>query len=311
MAKGSNNVSRKPKASEGERMWIQKVAGGGVTALAYAPDGRTLYVAVRDEAVVAWDVVTRNSRRLFDLLAIRRLVLAAERYLVAITPRAVHVLNIADGVEVARQSISNPHDDVLVTSDGLILYQPADRLSLLARRVGDAGEGKAFAGPFPRPVRAYDLSPDGRTVAFACDFSRDVGLFDVAAGSVTARSPLEFDSGLVWGLRFSPDGQTLAVFSGSQLRFCDAHTLAARAGRVNIDNRNGDAACAFHPTAPLFVALNAGGLLTLFRTDTCEPVRSLDFALGRRVHCVAFAPDGLTCAIGGSNKQFAVFDVDV
>jgi hypothetical protein len=29
------------------------------------------------------------------------------------------------------------------------------------------------------------------------------------------------------------------------------------------------------------------------------------------VNCFAFAPDGLTCAVGGSGRQFVVFDVDV
>ena len=32
---------------------------------------------------------------------------------------------------------------------------------------------------------------------------------------------------------------------------------------------------------------------------------------GGGVDAVAFAPDGLTRAVGGSNKQFAVFDVDM
>ena len=72
-----------------------------------------------------------------------------------------------------------------------------------------------------------------------------------------------------------------------------------------------DKVLAFHPTAPLFASLNPNKELTLFSLETGAPVRSLDFALGRFVQCVAFAPDGLTCAVGGSNRQFAVFDVDV
>ena len=61
----------------------------------------------------------------------------------------------------------------------------------------------------------------------------------------------------------------------------------------------------------MFAALNADKVLTLFGLDTGDPIRSLDFALGRSVRCVAFSPDGLTCAVGGSNKRFAVFDVDL
>jgi hypothetical protein len=29
------------------------------------------------------------------------------------------------------------------------------------------------------------------------------------------------------------------------------------------------------------------------------------------MHTVAFSPDGLMCAVGGSERQFAVFDVDL
>jgi hypothetical protein len=40
-------------------------------------------------------------------------------------------------------------------------------------------------------------------------------------------------------------------------------------------------------------------------------VRSFDFEQGSRVRCACFAPDGLTCAVGGSNGRFTVFDVDL
>ena len=80
---------------------------------------------------------------------------------------------------------------------------------------------------------------------------------------------------------------------------------------VNIDTKHDEATFAFHPTAPVFIAINRDKHLTFFGTETGEALRSLDFALGRYVQCVAFSPDGLTCAVGGSNKQFAVFDVDL
>jgi hypothetical protein len=67
---------------------------------------------------------------------------------------------------------------------------------------------------------------------------------------------------------------------------------------------------AFHPTAPMFAAVKSRRELTLFRLDTGEIVRSFDFGIGF-VESVCFSPDGLTCAVGGSNKQFAVFDVDL
>ena len=40
----------------------------------------------------------------------------------------------------------------------------------------------------------------------------------------------------------------------------------------------------------------------------CE-IRSFNWNIGK-VRCVAFAPDGMTCAAGGSTGQVVVWDVD-
>src|SRR5207253_264528 len=96
--------------------------------------------------------------------------------------------------------------------------------------------------------------------------------------------------------------------SGVRLQIRDVATGTTLAGQVVLELRG--PCFTFHPTAPLFTGLNPDKVLTLFSSETGEPIRSLDFALGKRVTCVAFAPDGLTCAVGGSNRQFAVFDVE-
>jgi WD40 repeat protein len=296
----------------GRVMWIQKIPGGGVDGLAYSPDGRTLYVADRGGAVTAWDTAARTRRPLIPAAGyVRRLApLAGGKHLLIGGYPHVLVWDVAAGAEVGRSAPAAPFDALPVPGGDRVLSRPSDRLSLVAWKPAAPADGVTFAGPFPSPVRAFDLSPDARTVAFAPDYSRTCALFDVAAGRVTAASA-EFDSGLVWGVRFAPDGRTLAVFSGRQVRLGDAHTLALRDWRLTVHNRFGEAAFAFHPHAPAFVAIGLDGSLALYGAETGEPLRALDFALGRFVRCVAFAPDGLTCAVGGSNKQFAVFDVDI
>lgn len=112
-------------------------------------------------------------------------------------------------------------------------------------------------------------------------------------------------------VRFAPDGRTLAVFSGREVLMWDVSRGVSRGKPATLAPQPPDATFAFHPVAPLFLALDRARHLTLFSADTGEPIRSLDFGLGKRVACVAFSPDGLTCAVGGSNRQFAVFDVDL
>ena len=45
--------------------------------------------------------------------------------------------------------------------------------------------------------------------------------------------------------------------------------------------------------------------------QTGQPARTLEHILPRYAQCVAFAPDGAKCVVGGSNKQFIAFDVDL
>ncbi|HJZ60123.1 MAG TPA: hypothetical protein VKE74_34595 [Gemmataceae bacterium] len=108
-------------------------------------------------------------------------------------------------------------------------------------------------------------------------------------------------------IQFSPDGDTLVLFAGDRAQLWDVSSQSVCVGQIVCSH----SVFAFHPTAPVFASLNPDRVLTLFGLQTGQPIRSLDFALGRAVRCVAFAPDGLTCAVGGSNKKFVVFDVDV
>jgi WD40 repeat protein len=74
---------------------------------------------------------------------------------------------------------------------------------------------------------------------------------------------------------------------------------------------------------PIAVAVHPAGRLVAVATRTRAwetAVHFLDGATGRRVgryqwpvgkvRCLAFAPDGLTCAAGGSDRRFVVWDVD-
>jgi WD40 repeat protein len=60
----------------------------------------------------------------------------------------------------------------------------------------------------------------------------------------------------------------------------------------------------------MFAAVSVDRVLTYWSLETGEQIRTVDFALGRYAQCVTFSPDGSRCAVGGSNKQFIVFDVE-
>ena len=294
-------------------MWIQRIHFG-VSALAYSPDGRALFVADYGSTVSEWDVSTRQRTRLFgfdDKPLIRGLaVVSGGRHLLLRRYPAV-VWDLRTGTELDRLATSPPHDvRPLSTVEGRLVYRAEAGQWLYAWEPEREIVEKPFAGPFPGPARTYDVAPDDASVALVSGHNGI--LFDVASRAETARfavssRPDEY----AWGVRYAPDGRTLAVFCRQQVQFWDVERAERLGGPLTLNCRYGDATFAFHPSAPIFVATNRAKVPTLFSLETGEPIRSLDFALGRYVTCTCFAPDGLTCAVGGSNKQFAVFDVDV
>lgn len=71
---------------------------------------------------------------------------------------------------------------------------------------------------------------------------------------------------------------------------------------------------AFHPSEPIMACVAKRGdknVLALMNYVTGGEVRAVDFDLGQDISCVAFSPDGMTCAAGGTNKKFVVFDLDL
>jgi WD40 repeat protein len=160
----------------------------------------------------------------------------------------------------------------------------------------------------------FDPSPDGRTLAV---LARDqtVWLADLETG---VRTPILFStpSAIPTGVRFSPDGSAVVRLTYVDVAVWDLAASAPRfapvvCGFSPVSCNLPTWLFALSPTGAHFAALNSQRQLTVFSLATGEPIRSLDFALGATVECACFSPDGLTCAVGGSNKQFAVFDVDL
>ncbi|MBY0458995.1 MAG: WD40 repeat domain-containing protein, partial [Gemmataceae bacterium] len=150
------------------------------------------------------------------------------------------------------------------------------------------------------PLSTFAVAPDGSAVLV--DGSAHAAL--VRADGSAVRLPNTVDD----DVRFSPDGTALVWMHGGEIRIWNAADLSVRVPLVSCYSAY--STFAFHPTAPVFAVTREWREFSLFRLDTGAPIRTFDLAIGSP-SCAAFAPDGLTCAVGGSNKQFAVFDVDL
>jgi WD40 repeat protein len=151
---------------------------GGITALAYPPDGRTVASASNDMSVRLWDVATGRERRV-----LRGHVTGVSS--LAFTP---------DGQSLA----SGSQDGILKVWDLPALEEP-DTLTAPERWVVSAA-----------------FSPDGKTLAASCpreDMSREdhsvVKLWDLPSGKERVEWPVsKWTAGAV---SFSPDGMMVAA----------------------------------------------------------------------------------------------------
>jgi hypothetical protein len=107
-------------------MWVQKLPGGGVDVVAYAPDGRTLYTRDRGRMIAAWDVATRTRRA-------QRFSYQGLGYASALYPltdgRVVGLgtdISVWDGAfgetSFSRPSATWPYNALHVTPDGRAFY---------------------------------------------------------------------------------------------------------------------------------------------------------------------------------------------
>jgi WD40 repeat protein len=295
-------------------VWIQK--GQGVTHLAYSPDGRILYAIESGGALTAWDIASRTGRtvrgrRDWWMLTARLFPLADGRRLVWLDGWAT-VLDANSGDDLGGVRGLTDHKSGLrtVTPDGRVFYLKSGAVAVAAWNLTtrEPEPQREVPKAARRGIRSFDISKDEELVALV-GLKGAVTVYDWGDGP-GLQNPLALDA-TADDVRFAPDGRTLAVFSGRTVQMWDLSRGVAAGKPVTLAPQPPNETFAFHPAAPLFLALDRDRHLTLFSLETGEPVRSLDFGLGKRVACVAFSPDGLTCAVGGSNKQFAVFDVDV
>lgn len=299
-------------------MWIQKT-GAGVRTLTFSPDARTLYVYDTRGNITAWETATHTPKPLFQINPVDQptpdLSVACDgQFLVLRLLSTVHIHDAESGAEHAQVPIEpNSFAPVLDRTRRLLVTPDLHRDFLATYDIAARTPGppllSAEAGTTDR-FGAFAQTADGNIIAVHTA-QRDIVVYDRSESRWIARFVVSPLVGLSWvsRLEFTADGNTLAIFAYNRVALWDVPSRTARSSGVVCYRPTSLAAV--HPTLPLLAARNQKKEITLFSLDTGEPVRSLDFGLGKKITCVAFSFDGLTCAVGGSNKQFAVFDVDV
>jgi WD40 repeat protein len=299
-------------------MWLQKLPAG-VSSLTFSADGQLLYVLDTRGEITAWHTAARTPQRVHRIKGDVRLPDTAlwtacdGRFLVVRLRSVVHIWDVAAGAEHAPLPLEpNGYLPSLDPTRRLLVMLDSQRSELTTWDIATQTPGPPLLRADPAAVDrfgTFGMSADGNTVAVSTA-RREVVLYDRPTNRVFARFGMFPAVGLVLQLAFSADGKTLAMLNLSSITLWDVPSQTIREKRIW---------CSMpihlwtvHPTLPIIATRNSSGHITLFSLDTAEPIRSFDFTMGTSaLRCVCFSPGGLMCAVGGSNKQFAVFDVDV
>ena len=155
------------------------------------------------------------------------------------------------------------------------------------------------------PVTSIDVSPDGRSCVSgekAGAAANSVIVWDLQAHEqiLTLENP---DAMLTRSCRFSPDGTQLAIATEDyNIRLVDITTQAVIAVFSGHDDDIQD--MAFHPTAPLLVSSDRGGVIRTWNTHSPRTAGSITDAMGEsswptcfrahqaRIWTLEFSPDG-------------------
>jgi RNA polymerase sigma factor (sigma-70 family) len=311
-----------PEDSGGARTLV--ASGAPVRAVAFSPDGKSVWGCSEDGRAWVWDAATAELR---DTLRDD-----GSRYLaMAISPDGKRVLlgGTTDATEGKGEGARK------VEAGWVALYSAS--LRDLIWHTTDVS-----------PVRAVAFSPDGKRVAAGCQDGK-IRVTDAETGKVIF-TPGRGQGAEIAALAFSPDGKLLARAGGDKLLLLwdaekggrELNRLAGHTGKMTAVKFSPDgrhlltagqdgSAClwdvatgkelrrilvpkgavlsvAFSPDGRRIAAAGEDGAVRLFDLATGKELAT--FAAGKKaVNAVAFSPDGTILATGGADGALKLWDV--
>ncbi len=277
----------------------------GVNGVAFSPDGKFALTGGSDSIARLWDATTGQELRQF--IGHTALI----NYGVAISPDGKYILtgswdktvrlwDAATGEELRQFTTGDPVNSVTFSPDGkYILAGSNDKMAWLWM-TATGQEVRQF--PAKDGVQRAVFSPDGKLIATVSFHGGQ--LWDVATG----QESLQFGSGLMNSVMFSPDGKY--ILSGDEdktARLWDAAT--GQELRQFIGHTDIVWTAAFSPDGKYVATASGDGTARLWDTETGQELRRFAGHTAG-LENVVFSPDGKYILTGSDDGTARLWDVD-
>jgi WD40 repeat protein/energy-coupling factor transporter ATP-binding protein EcfA2 len=288
---------------------------GGVSSVAFSPDGKTIASGSDDNTIILWDVETHQP---------------IGQPLTGHTTSVTSVAFSPDGKTLAtgswgstiilwnvktRQPIGQPLTEhikpvisVAFSTDGSTLASGSDDNTIILWDVETHQPiGQPLVGHAARIVNIA-FSPDDNTLASG-SYDNTIILWNVKTRQPIGR-PLTGHTNIVLSVAFSPDGDSLASGGGNhEIMLWDVKTHQP-IGQPLTGQADFVTSVTFSPDGAILASGGDDNTIILWDVEARHPIGQPLTGHTNSVESVAFSPDGKTIASGSSDNTIILWDAD-
>lgn len=277
-----------------------------ISAARFTPDGRTLISGSVDRTIRVWDVETARARDSFNVgSGFIRLDLTPNGDSVAIGRTNILRFNTSDWTPLPSLGTSVRNiQRVVFSPDAHYLATGSADMTLRIWRTDTAEQLHSINVPGAQTqpgLEALAFSPDSKHL-FSAGSDFEIKEWDAESG--TYLRTLNELNGSVGAVRFSPDGQLIAVGAGLSLKLFNA---ADGKPLLRLPHTNIQAAV-FSPGGEYLVSASSTKLIRVWNVKTGTLINSFELHFSE-INDLSFAPVGLQFASVSSDKQLKIWDI--